>query len=119
MRKLAPGTPIRRTVHRPSRLWTPDGGEHELAELQGRDVVALAGIGNPQAFAATLRGLGAEVSQTAFFPDHHPYTRDELAQVARGAAGRVVVMTEKDAVRVGEWAGVGELWVLGIELGEA
>jgi tetraacyldisaccharide 4'-kinase len=115
--RLAPGVPRRLTRHAPQRLRTLSGQARELSELAGQSVLALAGIGNPEAFAATLAGLGAKVADKAFFADHHPYSREDLTAVARRAGAARVVTTEKDAVRLTAWpADQPEPWVLGIEL---
>ena len=66
------------------------GPEH----FAGRDVHAVAGIGDPQRFFARLTQLGLDVTGHAF-PDHHPYTATDLAQ----CDGHDVIMTEKDAVK--------------------
>ena len=55
---------------------------------------AIAGIGRPERFFATLRGAGIEVRPHAF-PDHHAYVAPELAfepPLPR-------LMTGKDAVK--------------------
>ncbi|MBI5834369.1 MAG: tetraacyldisaccharide 4'-kinase [Armatimonadetes bacterium] len=113
---LAPGVTVKRTCHAPARLTTASG-ELPLDALAGQKVVALAGIGNPRAFAATLASLGAVVVREAFYPDHHPYSPQEQAELARQAGEAVVVTTEKDQMRLGDWpADSAPLWVLGIEL---
>ncbi|SFR40629.1 lipid-A-disaccharide kinase [Marinobacter gudaonensis] len=65
-----------------------------VEDLRGRTVRAVAGIGNPERFFETLRGLGAEVLESAF-PDHHHFREADL--VAEGA--ELIVMTAKDAVK--------------------
>ena len=70
------------------------GEEIPLAALRGKRVHAVAGIGNPARFFATLRGLGLEFVPHAF-PDHHAWRADELDF----ADCDVVLMTEKDAVK--------------------
>jgi tetraacyldisaccharide 4'-kinase len=65
-----------------------------LDDFRGRRVHALAGIGNPRRFFASLRALGIEVEEHPF-PDHYPFAASDL-QFADGAD---VVMTEKDAVK--------------------
>ncbi len=57
-------------------------------------VAAVAGIGNPARFFATLRALGLTVVPHPF-PDHHPFSRDELARIG----AQHIVMTEKDALK--------------------
>lgn len=70
---------------------------------------ALAGIGNPQRFFATLAGLGLDCEMHPF-PDHHRYTQSDLAF----AEGGVLLMTEKDAVKCRNLL-AGEAWVLPVE----
>ncbi len=75
-------------------------GERPLAELQGERVVAVSAIGDPTAFEAQLRAVGAEV-EPARFPDHHAFTDDDVARLARRAEGSDgVVCTLKDAVKL-------------------
>ena len=68
---------------------------------EGR-LVAFAGIGRPEKFFDTLRGLGADVVATVPFADHHPFT-DADARRLRGLASEndaMLVTTEKDSVRL-------------------
>jgi len=84
--------PVYRAHLRPS---APDG-------LKGRAVFAMAGIGRPEKFFRTLEAMGARVIGTKPFPDHHPYTAQEIEAVKREAAnaGALLVTTEKDLVRI-------------------
>ena len=70
------------------------------SDLAGRRVVAAAGIADPDAFVAQLKGTGAQV-QVATWKDHHDYRDEDLAWLAH-AARRAdhVVTTEKDAVKL-------------------
>jgi tetraacyldisaccharide 4'-kinase len=81
-----------------ARLAPRPGGER----LEGRKVLAFAGIGRPEKFFATLAGLGAELAETRAFPDHHPYGAAELRDLRERAQalGAILVTTEKDAVRL-------------------
>jgi len=72
---------------------------------------ALAGIGNPGRFFATLEALGLDFKAHPF-PDHHRYTSADLAF----AEGGILLMTEKDAVKCANLP-VGEAWVLPVEAG--
>lgn len=70
--------------------------------LVGERVVAFAGIGRPENFFATLRGLGAELVQAVPFPDHADFPAAVLRRLLRTArgSGAMLVTTEKDAVRL-------------------
>ncbi len=62
--------------------------------LRGKRLHAVAGIGNPARFFATLASLGLAVTPHAF-PDHHPFAPGDLDFADCDA----VLMTEKDAVK--------------------
>lgn len=79
------------------------------ADLAGRPLHAVAGIGDPTRFFRTLSGLGLEFVPHPF-PDHHAYTAADLDF----GTGAVVLMTEKDGVKCGQLA-AGEAWVLPVE----
>ena len=74
------------------------------ADLEGRRVLAFAGIGRPQKFAETLKSLGADVVRLTEFPDHHVFTaRDARALLAEAKRdGLMLVTTEKDHVRLSD-----------------
>ncbi|HTH16913.1 MAG TPA: tetraacyldisaccharide 4'-kinase [Magnetospirillum sp.] len=74
----------------------------EAEGFRGRKVVAFAGIGRPAKFFETLEAVGADLVDAHFFPDHHPYTRAEIAELAEQAEreGALLATTAKDAVRV-------------------
>jgi tetraacyldisaccharide 4'-kinase len=92
--------PIAITAGRPivPAMLTPIGGER----VAGEHVFAFAGIGRPEKFFATVRALGADLAGMRSFPDHHPYSADEIAELRRTAAreNACLVTTAKDYVRV-------------------
>ncbi len=63
-------------------------------EFAGGGVRAIAGIGNPDRFFATLARLGIDAVCHAF-PDHHRYVAADFAF----PGARAILMTEKDAVK--------------------
>lgn len=98
----APGVPIGETRMRPIGLAR---GEATLSpdEVRGTRVVAFSGIGNPDAYERTLAQVGIEVAESVRFPDHHPYTPEELADLARRrdrAGAAMLVTTRKDVFRM-------------------
>ena len=83
-------------------------GEFALA-ARGRNVVALAGIGNPQRFFDHLEGLGVRARNVAL-PDHHHYQARDL----KLPHAELIVMTEKDAVKCAAFAD-SRMWFLRVE----
>ena len=89
-----------------------------LTALNGASVFAFAGIARPESLASLLGSLGAVVKGTAWYQDHHPYTKSELARVFQSAAdsrATMVVTTEKDSVRLKGMAPE-SVWALRIDL---
>lgn len=92
-RKHVPDLPVfhARLVPRPGN---PD--------IRGKEIYAFAGIGRPEKFRETLESEGAVMEGWGSYPDHLPYTEEDLRELfsAAEAAGRMIVTTEKDYVRL-------------------
>jgi tetraacyldisaccharide 4'-kinase len=68
-------------------------------QLAGKDIHAVAGIGNPERFFTLLRSLGYRVIKHPF-PDHHTYVESDF----NFNDDLPVIMTEKDAIKCKEFA---------------
>jgi len=79
-----------------------DSGEQRPATpaALATEVVAVAGIAQPDQFLDTLVALGFEPARR-FFADHHHYSAADFA----GLAQQPIIMTEKDAVKCAGLAG--------------
>jgi tetraacyldisaccharide 4'-kinase len=77
-----------------------------LSDFAGQSVHAVAGLGNPQRFFQTLRSAGIAVREHAF-PDHHHYRAADL----EFTDPLPILMTEKDAVKCGAFAGPARWYV--------
>jgi tetraacyldisaccharide-1-P 4'-kinase len=83
-----------------------------LHALQGQPLTIVCGIARPQRFLQTAHRLGYTAAETHLFPDHHPYTPDDL----RMLAGKTVLTTLKDAVKLrGRFPDDGDAYALLIE----
>lgn len=73
-----------------------------VAQLLGKQVLAFAGIGDPDRFFRTLRASGIDVVRAQPFPDHHMFSREEIAALAADARREqlTLVTTEKDLARL-------------------
>lgn len=68
-------------------------------------LVAFCGIARPQQFFDAVRQAGAELVETAVFPDHHRYTQrdiDRLLQLQEKTRAEGFATTEKDAINLGK-----------------
>jgi tetraacyldisaccharide 4'-kinase len=78
----------------------------ELSEFSERPVHAIAAIGNPERFFASLRQAGMLVEEHAF-PDHYFFSREDITFDDE----KPVLMTGKDAVKCRHLAGSNHWYV--------
>lgn len=76
------------------------GETRRVVELE--NLVAMAGIGHPPRFFATLQAMGAKLIAQEGFADHKAFSQSDIK--ALSAKGKHLIMTEKDAVKCREFA---------------
>ncbi len=76
------------------------------------DVVAMAGIGHPPRFFATLESLGVTPVKTLSLADHQTLTQAQVSAFAQ--PDQILMMTEKDAVKCRPFAQA-NWWYLPVE----
>lgn len=100
---------ISAVVHPHGFISKKDATLDSLREYQGKKIVAFSGIAQNMDFYNTLQRLGCKIIKFFGFKDHHPYSNDDLAAVARAATKRsaeFIFTTEKDYSRIhdrGAW----------------
>ena len=108
------------TCHQPTRLYQLSTGEEcALDLLKGQHLLAVCGIGNPEAFAGTLRQFEPKAVELLAFPDHHRYASVDLRDInarAREVGAGLIVTTEKDSQKLEVFAAATQFFVLEIEL---
>lgn len=117
--KLQPGSQKLTTIEQncieftlqASRVVRLNGSEDRLiADFDGKTVHGVAAIGNPQRFFDQLRAHGMQVIEHPF-PDHASLSAREL----RFGDDFDVLMTEKDAVKIGNAVG-DRFWTVPVDL---
>jgi tetraacyldisaccharide 4'-kinase len=91
------------TEHAVDRITTWEGTTVGTEQVSGRHVVAVAGLGNPEAFFAMLAEVVGGGMTALAFPDHHAYVPEDWRTVAVAAdkhADAIVMTTPKDAVKL-------------------
>ncbi|RUT26571.1 tetraacyldisaccharide 4'-kinase [Asaia sp. W19] len=88
-----------------------------IRKLQGRQVIAFAGIGRPTKFFEMLTDSGAPPMRCIPFDDHHDYNERDCRRlsVLSRQPGAVLVTTRKDWVKLPEWLR-SEVTVIDVEL---
>ena len=95
----APGSYGMKVESMPLKNLLDAGQTADVQHFQGKDVHALAGIGNPDRFFNQLENLGL-VFTRHHYADHHSFTLEDLQKLD----AEVIVMTEKDAVKCAAFA---------------
>lgn len=109
LRETVPGKPVLRSSHLPDEVIFPSTGEaHQPQILEGKNVMAFAGIAHPDDFLEMVTGLGTHVVEFTGYSDHHSFGDGDfeaLASWSRRPEVDFLLTTEKDWVRIEETIG--------------
>jgi tetraacyldisaccharide 4'-kinase len=101
LRKVHPSRPIFHSHYEPIGLIGPKEEREDLQTLQGKKVLALSGIANPDSFSSLLKKCGMQVIKEKVLPDHHHYTQEDIRSIEEEGKGvDWIVTTEKDMVKL-------------------
>ncbi len=115
--RFAPDASIHTAIHKPVKIIDEKGDELPPDALSGRKVCAFAGLGNPDAFFATLTDIGARIAEKVSFSDHAAYDSAAIERVSNAnAEAEVLVTTEKDYVKLAEFSLERPVWRLVVEM---
>lgn len=101
VKKYVEGKPVFFSGLKNLGIYDNDGESNE--ELNGRKVVAFAGIASPGKFFRYLKAQGAELIGKKIYSDHHSYNGRDTYAVERRAVEQgadMIVTTEKDFVKL-------------------
>ncbi len=91
--------PLNENLFTQSRKPMADSHFSDIKELKGKRVLAVCGIGNPDAFVMTLRRCAVASVELLEFPDHHVYTeidKQHIYTAFQETGADLIVTTQKD-----------------------
>jgi tetraacyldisaccharide 4'-kinase len=89
-----------------------DGAGRPREGAPAEPAIGVAGVADPDAFFDQAEAIGVRFAEAIGYPDHHPYSEGEARSLREEAAGRPVVMTAKDAVKLAPLMTTVDVWVL-------
>jgi tetraacyldisaccharide-1-P 4'-kinase len=116
--RIVPDKPLAVVYFDPAEIVSESNPEIRLpvSELAGKNLLAIAAIGNPESFFVQLEEAGAAVTRRAF-PDHHALSHLDIGElVETGRSADYIVCTLKDSVKLGvSWpADASPLWYVSL-----
>ena len=115
------GVPVLSARHHLSGIVPLSGGEIQpFSVLFGENVLAFAGIADPDRFFSGLAETGVDVVGSISLPDHVVYNEQNIAGIRhsfRSTGATCLVTTAKDAVKLGQCRKqLGRVWVAQLDM---
>ena len=127
VKALSPNALVLESIHQPMHVYplVPKDEKKEvdfrptLKVLEGKRILAVCGIGQPETFVATLMRCSPEGVELLAYPDHHDYTEADMRQIGtafQAAAADLIVTTQKDEQKLAELVAQQELPIVVLEI---
>ena len=86
-------------------------------KFENKDILAFAGIGNPNNFFDLLSSEGLKIRHTISYPDHYTFQKEEILKIIKYAKKNeyTILTTEKDYLRIEKYR-LPEINFCGIDL---
>lgn len=115
------GRPSCLAYHHLSGIAIPGSGERQpFSFVDGKRILAFAGIASPAGFFDALEAAGVRLIATLAFDDHVAYGEEEIAALVRlrdASRSSLLLTTEKDAVKLEPWRErLGTLYAVPLEI---
>ncbi|MCK4665468.1 tetraacyldisaccharide 4'-kinase [Candidatus Dependentiae bacterium] len=110
-KRLTKDVPIFHSSHIIEKFHNNSGRTIELNEVGEQNIITVTGIANPYSFNKILKDLGCRILKSFIFPDHHPYSEENLEVINHYADSKEVsfiITTQKDFVKINKLKGVPE-----------
>jgi len=100
---INPDMLIARSIHSAVCAKSTDNKQISPEELKNKKIFAFCGIGNPDAFLGTVKGLSCNLVGSKIYDDHYHYTSNDITEVYE-EAGRskadLILTTQKDWTKI-------------------
>jgi len=99
LHSVNPDMLIAKSFHAPVCAKSQGGKEISIEELKSKKIFAFCGLGNPDTFLNTVKGLGAELVGSKIYNDHHHYTEKDITDIykqAESSKADLILTTQKD-----------------------
>ncbi|GAB4034092.1 MAG: tetraacyldisaccharide 4'-kinase [Elusimicrobiota bacterium] len=101
IKKINSDCPILRSRHVFEKIYRPaDKKVISLSELQNEKFSAFSSIGDPDSFEKNITENGIKLARTLRYPDHHPFSEEDLKNLSNICHDTQILTTYKDFVRL-------------------
>ncbi|MDR2344672.1 MAG: tetraacyldisaccharide 4'-kinase [Planctomycetaceae bacterium] len=92
-------------IHTPQKIFYFGGNETNVKTIREKNILAFCGIGNPNAFYATVKNISDGRIRFEKYPDHYGYTKNDVIEIVQKAIESnvdLILCTMKDFVKINQ-----------------